>query len=426
MKRKGILLMFVFFAIYGFGNSKAIDFNRLPEKESIKSDYQKLLEYEAMVINWTPDWKYDTPKDTVSGFLESFYRKVCDVADKNKTNIEILLLKAILEHYQFNLDIGKFSETVGDTLKKARESDKSDYRPSWILANHLCKSAKPIEAWKEYKSVIDAFPYQKLSPYFWEDYAAFTLIARMPSNMIMATSFARELLGHPSDFERIFSKQIDNAFKKVSPDAELKDTEVWEVDRNEPGKQNLLLNRLFALSVSLDESWTDVEISGLSKGTSSFCLNLGPEKGLNDSEVYYTISLMMIATPGDIPLTEMTDKAFSKVKGYKKSDLSFVKKDAVVFEASSKTIYPEQGGSRTIAVALKRKKSQWPGTSLEKPLVVKTAGGGDQVKYFEVTSPNPRLAAPIIYLILLDTCEAAYERSLKVFTDFVNNRLVIE
>jgi hypothetical protein len=168
----------------------AIDVGKLPQKDSMTAELQKLTEYEPMVINWSPEWKYKVPKKSIADFLEAFYKKVRTISDKNKTNMEALLLKAVIEHYRYNLDVGDFFNTVIETIKKARTLDSKDYRPGWILTNHLYKGNKLIDSWNEFKPIVDSIPYKKLSPYFWEDYAAFCLMARMPANMKMAVTYS--------------------------------------------------------------------------------------------------------------------------------------------------------------------------------------------------------------------------------------------
>jgi hypothetical protein len=104
--------------IFCYGNIQVIDVNRLPEKDSISTDFEKLARYEPMVIAWSPEWKYEIPKKTIADFLETFYKKVCAIAEKNKTNMKVLLLKAVLEHYQYNLDIGDYFYAMIKTIKR--------------------------------------------------------------------------------------------------------------------------------------------------------------------------------------------------------------------------------------------------------------------------------------------------------------------
>jgi hypothetical protein len=235
------------------------------------------------------------------------------------------------------------------------------------------------------------------------------------------------LLGHQSDFERIFKKQIDNSYKIVSPDNELKDTEVWEMDKETSPNKTLLFSRLFAVSIPIDGAWMDTKIGigGLSKKRSYLSFTLGPEKGLNDSTVDYSIMLMVIANPEDKPISDLTDAAFTKEKGFKKSSLVFALKDVIVFEGSSVTTYPKQGGSRSIAVVFKRNKTQWPGTKIERPLIIESEKG-EEVNYYRMEVPEVRYDCLINYIILLDTYEAVYKKSFEVFSDLINKRIVIE
>jgi hypothetical protein len=248
-----MIIVYGFISFFGFGNSNAIDFQYLTELSTIKASCNKLVEYEYMVISWLPEWDFDVKKETVSSFLQTFYKKVYTLAEKYKRNMELLLLKAILEHYQYNMDIGDFFETVGETIRKAKALNSLDYRPSWILANHLLKSNNLIEAWKEYRIVIDSHQYKELSPYFWDDYANFSCMAGMPGNTKMAASYARELFGHASSFEHSLGEELEHTYVPVSGDTELEETDVWDYYQYEPEGWRFLQSGLLGISIPVDE-----------------------------------------------------------------------------------------------------------------------------------------------------------------------------
>ncbi|MBN1700153.1 MAG: hypothetical protein JW881_21760 [Spirochaetales bacterium] len=417
----------VFFVLpFCFGNTNAIYFQYLPEFYSIKSSCSKLVEYEYMTISWTPEWKYDVDKEEVTAFLQRFYKTVCVLAEKYKSNMEILLLKALLEHYQYNLDIGDFFESVGETIQKAKALNGKDYRPGWILANHYFNANSPVEAWKEYRAVFLSRCYNDISPYFWDDYAKFSLMAMMPGNARMASSYAGELFGHTSDFEKTMGGQLENTFVTIGGDADLEDKDVWDFYRYIPEQWLFLQSKLLGISIEFDEEWEDLKLMGLKDSKSYFYVLLGPEKGLGDSEVHYSISILMFVASETIDLDFVLSRSFSKAKGYKKSDINVSLQGATILEAVSSDVYAEQGGARTIVVALKRERPQWPGIMIEKPRVIESDEGEEDTRYYVVNKQYIRLEEPIIYIILLDSCKSIYERSKTVFLDFIENKLVIE
>jgi hypothetical protein len=421
-----MIIVYIFISSFGFGNINAVDFQYLPELSTIKASCSQLIEYEHMVKSWFPEWDFDVKKETVSFFLQTFYKKVCTLAEKYKRNMELLLLKAVLEHYQYNLDIGDYFETVGETIQKAKALNTSDYRPSWILANHLFSSNNLVEAWKEYRIVIDSHQYKDLSPYFWDDYASFSCMAVMPGNARMAAAYARELFGHASSFEHSLGEQLANTYVTVSGDTELEEADVWYYYHYEPEGWRFLRSMLLGISIPVDEGWKDLKLMGL-KDSKSYCyLLLGPEKGLNDSEVHYSITIVIFVSSETLSLDNVIDMAFSGEKGYIKSDMTVALHDAVVLEAESKDIYPEQGGSRTVVVIMKRDKPEWPGYKIERPFVFPNEDGDGGTQYYKVNKQYIRLEEPIIYVIILDSCKAIYEQSKAVFIDFVENKLIIE
>ncbi|MCF8297902.1 MAG: hypothetical protein K9J13_10190, partial [Saprospiraceae bacterium] len=94
------------------------------------------------------------------------------------------------------------------------------------------------------------------------------------------------------------------------------------------------------------------------------------------------------------------------------------------YEILDSTTYQDIGGAHTQYLFFSRQMPKYPGLELEIPSKLKNTNK-KKINFYEYKSSYSRFEGEIMYMVMLDTCEDIYDKSLKVFDAFLED-LIIE
>jgi hypothetical protein len=94
-----------------------------------------------------------------------------ELVEKHPEEIELLLLKALVESWIYNLDVSEYYDLANDSFALAIELAPQDYRGLWFRGMHKVRAIIYIEGYPDLLEVYRQFPHEELDAYFWFDMA---------------------------------------------------------------------------------------------------------------------------------------------------------------------------------------------------------------------------------------------------------------
>lgn len=412
-------LLFLFlYSLPVFSNINVINLENISYLQLIEEDLDFVIKNQEAFNHWSETWTYDINKE------ESLKRlkKIQEISEKKAKNRDEWLLTGTISHYRYNLNDDAQFPIAESAFKKAIASDTSNYISYWFLGNHYAHSARPED------SMLNFFKAEKLNPNiqqveFWHDYTFATYLSGMLSHTQKSLDIAVKL-GTPSPLD----KTLRNALKEklTTPDAakEYKPKELWDFQPN--GKKSTFISKALGIRFTIDSTW-NWNVSKFSNRTSAFMISPKAELNEKGAPIDYTIMLMVHVSDGKESIEQYANRFVGKYEDKTTTNRFDDLKPAKAYEIINKEMYPDIGGAHINFVALERPKPTFPGLQLEvaKGLPSSEKDLTDGVKTYRIKSSFHRFDEKIQYILILDTCEDIYQKSLKALDDFLKN-LVIE
>ncbi|NQY30902.1 MAG: hypothetical protein HRT69_15720 [Flavobacteriaceae bacterium] len=420
MKKNILLVLAIILFINNkvFANINVIDFEKIHYINEIKEDLNFIIENQHIFNHWSPNWGY---KFTKKEGLE-ILKKIQTISESKAQNVEELLLTGVLSHFRYNLEDEDQFSIAESYYEKAIKLNSTNYKPYWFLGNHYAHSGKSVEATSNFllaekynKNIKDAE--------FWQDYAFSFYLSGMLSHSVKGLNNA-DILGKPSSNEETFMTAIKEKLKKPDSKKEYEPQDIWDYKPN--GKKADFTSRALGMKFTVDTTWS-YNLSRFSNKTATIIINPLSEKNEKGKDIDYTIMLMI-----HIPEKKETIEQYSE-RFIKKYDTKIASKilnhfnPKLSYEIVDKNLYSNIGGAHIQFTAIEKNTPLYPGLQLETALSLpkNTSNGSELVKLYRLESKYDRFEGNIQYILILDTCEDIYEKSLKVYLKFLDS-LIIE
>jgi hypothetical protein len=338
------------------------------------------------------------------------------------SHAELLLLRMLLEHYLYNLDVTGYHDTIISQAQEFSSLYPRDYRGQWLLAVHLSQAALGQKAAVLFDSLAQGFSRESLSAEFWDDYAEASYLVLMPSHALYALNQAAHSRGQATVPDGYVSKEVREMLRTPDPGTTIGGKEVYLFAPH--AEQWGLASRLFGLWVPIGKDWK-VSLGDCQDSKSYISLSLGPVKGKQGREITYSILILSSAN------NKMPFEQFVKQSLLKKATLNEVPHlvqgtEGKSFEWNNPSLYPEAGGGRGIIVYARRPDPTVKGFALEWPSPPGTdEDANGQAHYYRYNQLYTRFSGEIYYAIVLDSCEDIFKTATEEFKRFLGG-LILE
>lgn len=417
-----ILLALIFSVI---ANAKVDQINPkkgMPRKEltKIKKDIAKL---EPMVEKRTPTWNYNVPKEVIEKKLIAYYQELDNYTSKYPDNLELALFKGLVAHYAYNLDLKEYNQLAINSFQQAAAIDPTDYRANWYWGVHLVESNDIKEGMRKLLSVNNNEPNPKKLPFtYWEDFAYCSLIASMPSHVLLGIEQAKQTKTKKSKEILDTLTQYATAQLKEPPrDTPLEPEQIWT------GFQDTDIlkyrNRMFGFSLQIPESWL-TRTTGYQNNSAAIFIKPPTKNGLTGSVSSTILCLAHQAQPGE-SITDFTSKILDPRYYFEEVQSNLDWDGVKAFQGKADELYPNEGGAYNYLIAFSRNKPKQTGILLEFPVVIDKSDTETGVSYYQSQAEYTRLPGEIYYLMVLDTTESVFQESKEEF-DLILRNLIVE
>lgn len=397
---------------------KAIHKDRLPNDRPVLQAYANALSVENLVKDWSPTWRYRTPKNKVASLLESSLASLQKALRTAPRNEELLLLTGLVAHYAYNVDVKGSYRIAVSALEEAHKLSPGDFRPEWFLGIHQCESNELKHGMDNLLGIENRFPWRKLPIGFWDDYIDCATIASMPAHVLRAVSHLKALHAPPSADVDFSAKLARNRFKPTVPTAEYPASKVWTAEKS--GLALRLTNTMFGFAFSVPLAWK-VGVASAAKGACSARIQTGPDAGKVSSVFPEIFVLSRQAKPGET-LLDFLKQVSPPVKLTRIRLAGCSAPQCLAYKGSTPQWYKPEGGGVTILEVLKAKAPEFPGLLFESPEA--PPSGGTQLKYYRPNTQLHRLPGTLYYLVLLDTARSVLTKAENDYESFLKRMQV--
>jgi hypothetical protein len=403
-----------------------IDFHNLPHTEKYQSLIDFAVKNERLIDSFIPDeyWTASLSKHEIAEKLVELYNRL-NAEINDPPNQDLCLLKGLVCHYLFNLDVSEYHQLAIDNYNSVSSIPGHDYRFIWMLGIHYTKSVKPFEAIEQFSYVAERIPEGRLHPGFCNDYGYAAALAFMPVRAIkyfeLSAKYGNDNLDHNSLYQNL-KKNL------VVPD---RDVTIDKKNLYKPYEREEslgLLSRPLGIWIPLKESWK-IRMDGYSNERSSIFITPDEIKSKEGQEIGYTIALFFRSTDENIE-----HKWMESYKDYRLTDDLGIDPKYKVYEYADPYTYPQMGGSHGYVVFVQSNcpalpgenieapsKLYWPEKQVDDPSADSGSGSGSYVPF---RTEYSRFRGQLNYVFLLDACNAIFEVSKDVFRRFLQGVII--
>lgn len=393
----------------------------MPRKEltKIKNEIAKL---EPMVENWTPTWSYNVPKEEIEKKLIAYYQELDSYASRHPDNPELALFKGLVAHYAYNLDLKEYYQLAVNSFQQAAAIDPTDYRVNWYWGAHLVKSNVIKEGMEKLLSVINTENHSGLSFSFWEDFAYCSLIASMPSHVLLGVERAKQIKTKKSkEIINYLAQYASEQLKKPPQDQPLEPEQIWTGFQDTDTIK--YRNRMFGFSLQVPAGWL-AQTTGCQNNSAAIFIKPPAKKGLAGSVSSTILCLAHQAQPGE-SITDFTSKILDPRYSFEEVQFNLDWDGVKAYQGKADDLYLSEGGAYNYVLTFSRKEPAQPGILLEFPVAVNESGAETGVSYYQSLAEYNRLQGEIYYLLVLDTTGSVFQESKEEF-DLILRNLIVE
>jgi hypothetical protein len=393
-----------------FSQIAAIDPHMLPSDESFMDDCRWLAENRNLVENYHSSWDFKITKTEVEFRLRGLLEKINALIPTNKKNSDLMLLRVLIYHYLYNLDVKEYYEKTIAEANSFKVLFPDEYRIYWLLGSHFAQSNFSLKSIKEFEYAAKITGGRRMVPLFWFDYANAALIADMwKYGTTLMDKFA-DSINDPHISDDTLYKVFHRHFISPSFDKEIPEKGVYQYQKRENTVG--ILCRLFGLFMPMKEDWGSKTTRVFKNGSSVSFVPPGIVNGKN-KKITYTIMAYFDAN-NNVSFTDYIDKQMEPYSSYKRKNMPLGNYPFKVYEMTDPSVYRNTGGMHGYIIFLSRKEPNEKGIAIEAP------NDSAYTAQFRTPAVNEydRYDGEIYYTILLDCCEDIFGKAFDVFKEF--------
>jgi len=398
----------------------AINLNRLlpgRDRAQLSADLKVL---ETVAENWSPEWRHELPKEEAVSLAEQTLQKIDDLISAKEVSAgELLLLKGLMAHYAYNLDMEKYFDVAVESLLKAQKALPADCRPLWFLGNHYAKAADAEKAMPLLKQAINQCG-DNLPLSFWEDYAYAAVLAAMPATGQYALDQVKaKNLGVLTKKVKAVEEGVKKRLVSPVPGKEYEPDAIWHFRKY--GGVARLVNGMYGFMIDLPGDWR-ISPFGVRNGRSGIGITM-PKKGKWPPPLEVAV-FVSPASPETLP--EKVLRTFLANAGPRRSFNPIAGSGVSAGKGFFWLESRQKKGSRIVAGILRRPQPAYPGLLLEAPQNIPKPGNDPPVpRYYTPIKQLTRLPGDLDYLVMVEGAPAAFDKD-RSDLEFLLRNLVIE
>jgi hypothetical protein len=411
-----------------------IDFNKIPKIVDYLKEIIHLSEIEYTAAHWSFEWNFSIPKQEVISLIKTLYEEYQVIYNIDQNNIDLALFYGQLACYLYHLDAGNYYQDIIDIFNHAKQLAPDDLRPYWLSGIFYAQAGKTYEGMNEMLKTARMLPYSSFYAQFWEDYTLAAYMSGMFSHSLMALQHYNELMNRPSKLVEIIGKRLLDTMIFPDTSMSIQYDELWkcipkEYIHSEAG--NGIINKAFGICFTIQDNWESLSFAGCDKGVTNMRFKI---KAIDEKEniPVYSHILLLSRVAQKETLDEFVNALFlepalEKGAGYKKVD-DFPEKYAglATYEIIDPGLYGIHGDGRIFFIAFELYQPTFPGVLLKRPIDISKIQETDETKYLRMNYGYTRFSGLIFYIIMLDSCDAVYDKAFQDFYAFVMDNLVVE
>jgi hypothetical protein len=393
--------------------------DKLPQSADVQKAYTDVQGIEGMVREWSPRWKFMTPKESVIQVLTGSLETLQHSLESSPNNEELLLLTGVVAHYAYNVGVENDYQVAVDCFKKAHKLAPDDYRAQWFLSFHECEADQIVEGMTGLLSIEQAKSWNELPVSFWDDYIYCALTANMPAHALRAGDYLKKLNAPPSSERDSLLGIASNRFKDFDGETTTSARDVWEAHEKSTGV--VFTSTLCGISFAAGANWR-VEIPDMKNNVCLAQFGIGPFPGKAGD---ITPNILVVARPAK-PGETLQD--FAKVFVRPAISKSIAPADCpstncLAYEQTDPGGYKSQGDALGLVTIFERAAPEFPGLLFEVPTSPPESKSG-QASYFRVVPSFRRLSGTLYYLVLLDTASSVRNQAESDYDNFLKSTRV--
>ena len=393
---------------------KEIDPAKLPQDSRVQSAYKHVLPIESLAREWSPKWSYATPKEQVVSVLNSSLKELNSTEAEAAQNEEFWLLRGVVAHLAYNVDVEQDYQIAIDSFEKARNLAPADYRVGWLFGMHLCQSNQIKAGMEQLLAIEDQVAWQKLPIDFWGDYITCSTISLMPAHTLRAVDHAVRLGGPATTYDSV----VDIARKRYkfpSTDATYGAHDAWQAIQQKDDV--FFTSQLCGIGFTARSDWR-MDVRDVAKGTCVASMGTGPYPSSTGRSSPSLLILARVARPQetleDYVRSILADRY---VLARPTAGLYCPASKCTLFEIRDAAVYQENGGGHSLVAAFSAAAPDFPGLVFELPDAPPTQSSGP-VTYYRATPRLHRFPGTLYYIVLLDSNSATFDKA-KVDLDYL-------
>ena len=393
-----------------FASPAAINFDNLPQDEDFKGLY---LSFE-MSYNSIRNLDFQH-KDSKRAYLDAAKNLYEYLNKKKKTNYDEDLLKLLTMRCLYN-----FEEIPSAQVEKFYSKIDKKYSKNagqhWIYGNFLVSQGKTSDGRKELEKYMK-MKNNLISEFFIEDYAYSYLLSSMPLNAYYAITNGGNI-PEEAILNQSLLNLIKNAVKESSADETYTYDQVWKISQVKDDSA-FVYSTMLGISVPVKSQW-GLRLEPFTKEHSAFCFLTPNDLTLNGSPI--SISIVLMIYPESLYSESIKQKTLNSLPITKKekTEINGKEFEKYTFEDSSK-YQDARNGLLGYFYAAKILPEKLSGVKCEHEVdfsKVKSEGEAGQPKYFAIAPAQKRLNEPVEVLIVVDSCNALKDETIKLLDDF--------
>lgn len=393
-----------------FASPAAINFENLPQDEDFKGLYLAFeMSYDSIR---TLDFQH---KDSKTAYLDAAENLYGYLNKKKKTNYDEDLLKLLTMRCLYNFDKIP-SAQVENFYSKIDKKYSKNAGHHWIYGNFLISQGKTSAGRDELEKYLKMKDYQ-VSNFFIEDYAYSYLLSSMPLNAYYAITNGGNI-PEEAVLNQSLLKMIKSSIKESSADETYSSEQVWRISQGKDGGA-FVYSTMLGISIPVKTNW-NLRLEPFAKEHAGFCI-LTPN-GLSLEGKPASISIVLMVYPESLYSEDKKQNTLKSLPITKKetAEISGREFEKYTFEDSSK-YQDARNGALGYFYAAKITPEKLSGVKCEHEVdfsKVKSEGGAGQPKYFAIAPAQKRLNEPVEVLIIVDSCNALKDETIKLLDDF--------
>lgn len=388
----------------------AINFENLPQDEDFKGLYLAFeLSYDSIR---NLEFQHRDSKTAYLDAAENLYEYL---NKKKKTNYDEDLLKLLTMRCLYNFDKIP-SAQVEKFYSKIDKKYSKNAGQHWIYGNFLVSQGKTSAGREELEKYLKMKDYQ-VSHFFIEDYAYSYLLSSMPLNAYYAITNGGNIPEEAVENQSLL-KLIKNAVKESSADETYTYDQVWKISQVKDDRA-FVYSTMLGISVPVKGNW-GLRLDSFTKEHPAFCIVTPNDLTLGGKPI--SISIILMVYPESLYSESVKQKQLNSLPITKKEITKINGKEfeKYTFEDSSK-YQDARNGALGYFYAAKIMPEKLSGVKCEHEVdlsKVKSEGGDGQPKYFAIAPAQKRLDEPVEVLIIVDSCNALKDETIKLLDDF--------